>query len=691
MSASHVRYSKSKPCPVCCTGTKGCNSPPGGGQFCRGEPKDPAAWKLVKRGDVFNTYRSVEDKSNLRNGKHDPKPVMNGKAKHEDKPRKTPDELARAHVNKNRREIAANLGLPYELFQHPLPLPLRGVGHTDHARKDGSDWVGGLVMPMFDPAETLQEPCGICWRYDRPVMIDGELRNKSTRPGDRLGLFIGREFATRPGPVLIPEGGSDLLSLGSLGFSVVARPSNKCGGDMLAALFRDNSTLEPLLFGDNDENNAGKEGIDAIAPTLATALGKSVHVAYPPAEYKDARKWVQGILEGQAELDAAAVAKVIREHIEANKVEVKPGKAPPPAAESLAPLPLLYFSEITEASDAADFVEDLLIDGAMSVVYGDSGSGKSFYSIDLSLHVAAGILWRGRAVDRRGVLYLALEGSHGIKNRIIAFKRASGCNAVDLPFAIVPVSLNLLDPEADTGRVIETAKTAAATMKIPAGLIVVDTLSRALAGGNENSPEDMTGFIGNLDRIRQALPAHTMVVHHSGKDAARGARGHNSLRAATDTEIEVARSGATNVSVATVKKQRDLEAGGEFAFRLEQVTLGTNRRGKPITSCVVRPADVPVQEAKLGKDERTALAALQELLAADGRTGFTGVPDGVPSVPAEWWRQRFCNARPGDKPNTRRTAFRRGRDGLIDAGRVKVHDERVWIHTQPVTLADFDG
>lgn len=61
-------------------------------------------------------------------------------------------------------------------------------------------------------------------------------------------------------------------------------------------------------------------------------------------------------------------------------------------------LTLLYYSQIEPALDAADFVEGLLIDGAMSVVYGESGCGKTFFALDLALHVAAGIPWRGREV-----------------------------------------------------------------------------------------------------------------------------------------------------------------------------------------------------------------------------------------------------------------------------------------------------
>ncbi|MBY0459527.1 MAG: helicase RepA family protein, partial [Gemmataceae bacterium] len=190
-----------------------------------------------------------------------------------------------------------------------------------------------------------------------------------------------------------------------------------------------------------------------------------------------------------------------------------------------------------------------------------------------------------------GVLYLALEGQSGIANRVAAFKEFRRANAADLPFQVVPVAVDLLSPDGDVLRVIEAARDAAAEMGVPVGLVVVDTLSRAIAGGNENSSEDMGALVRHIDLIRQALPAHVLIVHHSGKDGARGARGHSLLRAATDLEIEIAREFGTRTSVARVTKHKELEAGDEFAFDLLPVELGVNRRGKPVTSCVVRHVD----------------------------------------------------------------------------------------------------
>jgi hypothetical protein len=319
------------------------------------------------------------------------------------------------------------------------------------------------------------------------------------------------------------------------------------------------------------------------------------------------------------------------------------GAEPPPApVDPNPPLRVVYYDEAVPLLDTADFVEGLLIDGTMSVVYGESNCGKTFFALDLALHVAGGTPWRGRDVTKRGVLYLALEGAYGITNRVAAFKK-DRANVADLAFGFVPVPLSLRGESGDTMRVIEAAKLAAARLTVPVGLVVVDTLSRALAGGNENASEDMTAFIGQVDLIRAALPAHLAVVHHCGKDAARGARGHSSLRAATDTEIEVSREPGGTTSVARVTKQRDLEGGAEFAFRLEPIELGVNARGKPVFSCVVRDAAAPQrptadikavqkdQEKKRLELERNRLDEAAVLLVIDAEAA-----KGLPGASLSW-------------------------------------------------------
>jgi hypothetical protein len=164
--------------------------------------------------------------------------------------------------------------------------------------------------------------------------------------------------------------------------------------------------------------------------------------------------------------------------------------------------------------------------------------------------------------------------------------------------------------------------------QLPAGLtlelVVIDTLSRAMAGGNENSPDDMGKLVRRCDDIRIATGAAVALIHHAGKDEARGARGHSSLKAASDTEIEVSRSEATGVATAYVAKQRDHPSGQTFPFKLEVVEIGQDEDGENVTSCVLIAAEAPARTdsratRRLTKGAQIALNALREALEECGQ------------------------------------------------------------------------
>jgi len=351
--------------------------------------------------------------------------------------------------------------------------------------------------------------------------------------------------------------------------------------------------------------------------------------------------------------------------------------------------PLSYFTMKDAAPhlDADDFVEGLLTSGAMSVIYGESNSGKTFFASDLALRVALGWRWRDRDVERGGVLFIALEGGHGIRNRLAAFRHEYGLDQQDVPFAVVTTAVNFLDPGADTASVITTVKAVATRFDVPVRLVVVDTLSRAMAGGNENANEDMSALVRSGDLIRQETGAHLIWIHHSGKDAAKGARGHSSLRAALDTEIEVTADGSRRL--AKVTKQRDLACAGEFPFTLRVVELGMNRRGKPVTSCVVEvgelhPGDRASRTSQLTGQKKRALEVLTDLLASSGKVGVLGCPAGVASVPAKRWREQFYErAMPGAESDAKQKAFVRASDYLVAEHHVGMASDFVWLSRAP--------
>jgi KaiC/GvpD/RAD55 family RecA-like ATPase len=351
--------------------------------------------------------------------------------------------------------------------------------------------------------------------------------------------------------------------------------------------------------------------------------------------------------------------------------------------------PIEWAKDIELSFGGNDFVEDLLCAENMSVVYGDSNSGKTFFMVDVAMHVACDMEWNGRIVEQGGVVYVAAEGPNSVKMRVETFKRHHGLVGQDIPFAIIGSQVDLRSEDGDTSKLINTINAAAAQIEeqhgIPVRLVVIDTLSRVMAGGNENASEDMGALVRNLDRIKLTTGAHVCTVHHCGKDASKGARGHSLLRAATDTEIEVAKDGDAGITRARVTKQRDLPTGAEFAFTLKVIELGTNRHGKPVTSCVIEPTDAPAKK-KSGLPQ-SAAQALKKLADCINSIGVTpphdrDIPSNVTAVTLDQWREFLKKSgvtEDAGKPDAARQQYGRAKKGLLAAGRIGIWDNWVWI------------
>ena len=285
---------------------------------------------------------------------------------------------------------------------------------------------------------------------------------------------------------------------------------------------------------------------------------------------------------------------------------------------------------------SAYLVKNWLGAGQMSVVYGPSNVGKSFFCLDMAFRIAAKTDWQECKTRGGPVLYLATEGGNAFHNRVMALRKQYGIDDVDL--AVRPSPVNLLDPAADLEALLELCEGIEHKCGQKPSMIVVDTLSRALAGGDENGAPDMTSFISNCDVLRDASGAHIMIVHHSGKDTAKGARGHSSLRAATDTEIELAVDGA--IRTATATKQRDLEPQPPFMFSLKVHKLGQDEDGDDVTTCTIEKAsdedaaDIS-QKRPTGANQKTIVKAFKQL-RGEGRGQRNPTGAGFPEVGQYW-------------------------------------------------------
>jgi hypothetical protein len=279
------------------------------------------------------------------------------------------------------------------------------------------------------------------------------------------------------------------------------------------------------------------------------------------------------------------------------------------------------------------------------------------------------------------VVYIAAEAGASIARRFVAWRDRNLGDAREgrTPLAIVTRGANLLDAM-DAEALIAALRDIEKDFGMPPALVVFDTLSRSIPGGDENRAEDMTKVIEMADRIRGEFGAATLAVHHSGKDSQRGARGHSSLFAAADAVISV------TDKVATIEKSRDGVSGERFPFELDVIDLGVDQDGDPVTTCVVRHTiDTPARRPlpKLSPGASTALRALREVVEERGELmpATSTIPKGAHVVTIECWRARFKLRYGQDEGGRSKVsmAFTRARQHLAGVNAIGVSDPYVWV------------
>src|SRR5205085_1495290 len=106
------------------------------------------------------------------------------------------------------------------------------------------------------------------------------------------------------------------------------------------------------------------------------------------------------------------------------------------------------------------------------------------------------------------------EGGHSVHLRVKAWCRHHDVAEDEPLFRTVPVSIDLCHDDVDLGDIVANIRELEGVLG-PCLAVVIDTVSRALAGGNENGPEDMGGLVRRADRLREALGCTVIAVHHT--------------------------------------------------------------------------------------------------------------------------------------------------------------------------------
>ena len=482
-----------------------------------------------------------------------------------------------------------------------VPLvALRVVPAGDPLRIQGESMAGALVVPAFAPDGSLRSlQCVTTGDTAARLKAKGK-KPKLNLPGAPMA---GASFTVGemvPGaPVYIVEGVGTAWAC----WQATGHPAVVCFGwgnvgKVAKALRQRDASARLILCPDT-----GKE---VSAAEIAQAL--QCAVVFMP--------------EGEAQnFDANDLARrdgadVLAELLERAREPAKPAPR----------YKLLGADELRDLPPLAWCVRGVLPAVGLAALYGPSASGKSFLAFDMAAAIAEGRRWFDCRVEAAPVVYAALEGEAGFKLRAQAWEASRG-RALPNGLRMMLQPFKLTEPQ----DVIDLAAV------VPAGAVVVlDTLNRAAPTADENSSRDMGEILEAAKTLQAACNGLVLLVHHTGKNAAAGLRGHSSLFAAMDAAIEVSREGDRREW--KVAKSKDGMDGEAFPFKLQVETLGVEATGEAITSCVVM-RDTAVEDVKRvklpqGGNQKIVLTALRTLFK-DGTTGKPGAPPLVKCVEIE--------------------------------------------------------
>jgi hypothetical protein len=332
---------------------------------------------------------------------------------------------------------------------------------------------------------------------------------------------------------------------------------------------------------------------------------------------------------------------------------------------------------------------------AFTALYGPPGSFKSFIALDMAEAIATGRPWMGNEVEKQGaVLYICGEGFGGMGARIKACQ-IHHSTPKGAPIYVIRHQLNLRSSAEDFNALMMAVVQLVETTGIEFQLLIIDTLARAFGGGNENDSDAMGSFITSMGKIQEFLACALMVLHHSGKDLAKGLRGHSSLLGAVDTQLEILRFEDQAKGIISLTKQKDGQDGIRHGFEMVEIEISSSSLGfDPVVSLAVQANDEAVNQApkkaknNAGKGPNQSIA-MESLGNVIKQKGIQKIVEGRlrTVVNLDDWRAEFRSKKgvtDDSELNVRKAfdkAWSRAPDDLQKFGEIGIRDKYVWLET----------
>lgn len=470
---------------------------------------------------------------------------------------------------------------------------IASLGRRKGKAARGVDYQGGAPdgqgrgFVFLPPTVRTSRVDGQARRYEwviPPGNVDLREERRHGAPGPRA--VLAARLDARDAPVAAPAGGGDpFVSPGPVGVP--------------ASLAEVNAHIAELAA----ELAAAPDGTgNDTAARLAWEVGQYVGAGQVDAHDARDRLWaeVDATWSWRRPTDRNTLYNTITSQIRAGsqhpRAWMSSERVATPVEEDAAPVgtPNLVDQLLSRMldRDALDTIvpPDYLVDGLLDLdseswIIGAPGSYKSFVALDIAAHVALGLEWRGRRVNRHDVVYVAAEGQKGIPGRVRAWEAVYGHRIKGMRWLPEPVQVMGETTARDGQPGLAWRVLVEACRRLAPGLIVLDTQARITVGMEENSNTSMGVLIEAVRALKVATGACVLVVHHTGRNG-RDARGASALDGAQDTEIRIDRDEDPLTATIALDKQKDGDESLSWEISMRVVDAGCGR-----TSLALEPLD----------------------------------------------------------------------------------------------------
>ncbi len=531
-------------------------------------------------------------------------------------------------------DIITALGLQYTKNNRPhkpskqrnqkKPNRVNTALTTPSATYNYNDEFGGLSLRKLRYETNEGEKTFLWEHYDGESWQTGYGNNTPTLyRSAHIQKAVSREET-----VYVAEGEKDVDTLVSYGFTA----TTGSGG---AGTWREVDTA--ALYGAHvvilpDNDSAGAKHAEIVAKNIYKHA-KSVKIVELPGlpEKGDVTDWMDDIAHTSAELKAVV-----------NSVSMWK--------------PTVRFTghslrDLRNLPQREWLVEGLLARGESAMIRGPSGSGKTFVTIDLIKSLLTRQPWMDEhAINPNGdetltVAYTTNEGTRALADR---FESALD-GQIDTPGLQVFIDVpQLFDQDGESG-VLQFMEDYLAQYESTPDVLVIDTLSAAAVGAEENSAKDMNVVMSAVKQIQADWDCSVILLHHDGKHTGQE-RGSTVLRASMDLVLAVSENADSEPRSVRVDKCKDGPGGDVFAFQLEELgpsvvvrwngswdacetaQTAASTYTREIISLLQEQRDIQSKEAaiELGITERLASRSLEQLtdigllIKTKGRTSQNG-------------------------------------------------------------------